>query len=176
MARRHPGNMNRNKPNHPYKQEVLAIDRIARVVKGGRRFRFRALVVLGDGQGLVGVGLSKGADVSMAINKAADVAQRQMKQIVIDQTTVPHDVRAKVSGAEVLIMPAKEGTGLISGSVIRLILEIAGYKNIYSKSIGNSNKINCAYATMAALDQLVAREDWPVFARPSTPVVAEQQG
>lgn len=165
MARRPQGNVNRNKPNHPYKQEVLTVDRIARVVKGGRRFRFRALVVLGDGQGLVGVGLAKGTDVSMAVNKAADVAQRQMKQVIIDQTTIPHDVRAKVGGAEVLIMPAKEGAGLIAGSVIRLILETAGYRNIYSKSLGNSNKINCAYATMAALDQLVAKDNWPAFAQ-----------
>ena len=166
-ARRRSSNVSRVKPNHPYKQEVLAIDRVSRVVKGGRRFRFRALVVLGDGQGRVGVGLSKGSDVSMAVTKAADVAQRQMKSVVIDQTTIPHDVRAKVGGADVLIKPAKEGTGLIAGSVIRLILEVAGYGNIYSKSLGNSNKVNCAYATIAALDQLVPRDQWPDFSQPA---------
>lgn len=174
MPRRPTGHLNRNKPNHPYRQEVLAVDRIARVVKGGRRFRFRALVVLGDGQGLVGIGLSKGTDVSMAVTKAADVAQRQMKRVVIEQDTIPHDVKAKVGGAEVLIMPAKQGAGLIAGSVIRLILEIAGYSNIYSKSLGNSNKINCAYATIAALEQLVPREKWPAFAQSQTPVAAKQ--
>lgn len=165
-VRRSRGAVSRVKPNHPYKQEVLAVDRVVRVVKGGRRFRFRALVVLGDGQGKVGVGLAKGSDVSMAVNKAAAVAQRRMKPVVIDQTTVPHDVLAKVGGARILIKPAKEGTGLIAGSVVRLILEVAGYGNVYSKSLGNSNKINCAYATIAALDQLMPRDQWPTMARP----------
>ncbi len=171
-ARRHPGHINRAKPNHPYKQEVLAIDRVSRVVKGGRRFRLRALVVLGDGQGRVGVGLSKGSDVAMAINKAASVAQRQMKPVVIDQTTVPHDVNAKVGGARILIKPAKEGTGLKAGSVVRLILEVAGYGNVYSKSLGNSNKVNLAYATIAALDQLVPRSQWPAFSQPAAQVAS----
>ena len=160
MARRRGNRVSRFKANHPYNQEVLAVHRVARVVKGGRRFRFRALVVLGDGQGLVGVGLGKGSDVSTAITKAGNVAQNKMFNAIIDQTTVPHDVIAKVGGAQVLIKPAKEGTGLIAGGTTRLILETAGYSNIYSKSLGNSNKINTAYAVIKALKQLVGRDDW----------------
>ena len=160
--------------NHPYTQEVLAIDRVSRVVKGGRRFRFRALVVIGDGQGLVGLGLSKGADVSLAVNKAAAVAQRQMFQAIIDETTIPHEVIAHVGGARVLLKPAKEGTGLIAGSVSRTILAVAGYNDIYSKSLGNSNKVNRAYATIEALKKLVGRDQWPEWTQPkSTPAKAD---
>ena len=151
----------RNKPDHPYNQRVLSVDRVSRVVKGGRRFRFRALVVLGDGKGLLGVGSAKGTDVASAITKAANVAKKGMRPVVLaEPTTIPHDVRAKVGGAHILLKPAKEGTGLIAGSVTRDILEVAGYHNIYSKSLGNSNKVNLAYAVMAALSQLVAQEEW----------------
>lgn len=151
----------RNNQNHPYNQKVLNIDRVGRVVKGGRRFRFRALVVLGDGKGLLGVGSAKGSDVTAAINKAADVAKKKMKKVVLaEPTTIPHDVLAKVGGAQILLKPAKEGTGLIAGSVTREILGIAGYHNVCSKSLGNSNKTNLAYAVVKALDQLVPKAEW----------------
>ena len=151
----------RTNPDHGYNQKVLNIDRVARVVKGGRRFRFRALVVLGDGKGLVGVGSAKGSDVAAAINKAVNVAKRYMKQVVLaGPTTIPHDVKAKVGGAQILLKPAREGTGLIAGSVTREILETAGYHNIYSKSLGNSNKTNLAYAVIEALNQLLPQEEW----------------
>ena len=154
-------NHHRNAPSHGYNQKVLSIDRVARVVKGGRRFRFRALVVLGDGKGLLGIGSAKGTDVSAAINKAADVAKKSMKKVVLaGPTTIPHDVQAKVGGAHILLKPAKDGTGLIAGSVAREILEIAGYHNIYGKSLGNSNKTNLAYAVNKALNQLVPQEEW----------------
>ena len=151
----------RTNTTHPYEQRVLNIDRVARVVKGGRRFRFRALVALGDGKGFVGVGSAKGPDVPAAINKAINVAKRQMMKVVVaEPTTIPHETIAKVGGAHILLKPAREGTGLIAGSVTREILEIAGYHNIYSKSLGNSNKTNLSYAVMEALKQLVAKEDW----------------
>ena len=158
----------RNNPRanttHPYDQRVLNIDRVARVVKGGRRFRFRALVALGDGKGLVGVGSAKGADVTSAINKAVSVAKRSMSKVVISTpTTIPHQVMAKVGGANILLKPAREGTGLIAGSVTREILEITGYHNIYSKSLGNSNKTNLSYAVIKALKELVAKEDWHLY-------------
>ena len=167
MANRRFGNRPRpNRPESPYQKKVLAIDRVSRVVKGGRRFRWRAVVVLGDGQGLVGVGVSKGADNSMAINKASAVAEQQMFKAVIDETTVPHEVTAKVGGAKILIKPARPGTGLVAGSVSRVILDSAGYHDVYSKSLGNSNKVNRAYATVAALKQLVAKADWPDYYQP----------
>ena len=156
----------RTNPNHPYEQKVLNIDRVSRVVKGGRRFRFRALVALGDGKGLVGVGSAKGPDVTAAINKAVNVAKRGMKKVVIAKpTTIPHQVSAKVGGAHILLKPARAGTGLIAGSVTREILEITGYHNIYSKSLGNSNKTNLAYAVVEALRELVAKEDWHLSRR-----------
>ena len=144
-----------------YESQVLDLSRVARVVKGGRRFRVRALVVLGDGKGMVGLGCAKGVNAPGAIAKAKNVAQRQMRRVILEPpTTIPHEVKAKVGGAQILLKPAKEGTGLIAGSVTRSILEMAGYHNIYSKSLGNSNKINLAYATMAALKKLVAIENW----------------
>ena len=151
----------RNNTAHGYNQKVLSIDRVARVVKGGRRFRFRALVVLGDKQGLVGVGSAKASDVLSAINKSSDVAKKQMRKVVLSgPTTIPHEVRARVGGAHILLKPAREGVGLIAGSVTREILEIAGYHNICSKSLGNSNKTNLSYAVMDALSQLVPKEEW----------------
>ena len=160
-------NINRSKNNpaghqtHNYDQKVLSIDRVMRVVKGGRRMRFRALVALGDGRGKFGVGVAKGVDVAIAINKAATVAQKSMQKVVLTQQhSIPHEVRGRVSGARILLKPAKDGTGLIAGSVTRQILEVAGYHNIYSKSLGNSNKINLAYAVVDAIQQLVPQEKW----------------
>lgn len=155
--------------SHGYNQKVLNIDRVARVVKGGRRFRFRALVVLGDGQGLLGVGSAKGADVTAAIAKAANVAQASMVKVDLNRfKSISHDVQAKVGGAHILLKPAREGTGLIAGSVVRQILEVAGYNNIYSKSLGNSNKTNLAYAVMEALGQLLPFDKWhPQQAKPA---------
>ncbi|MYB39827.1 30S ribosomal protein S5 [Candidatus Saccharibacteria bacterium] len=164
----------RHNPNHNYNQKVLSVDRVARVVKGGRRFRFRALVVLGDGKGLLGIGSAKGADFTSAINKAADVAKKSMKRVVLSgQATIPHDVTAKVGGAHILLKPAKEGTGLIAGSVTRDILEAAGYHNIYSKSLGNSNKTNLAYAVIRALGELVPPEEWHLNRLKAAAAVAE---
>lgn len=146
--------------DNPFDQRVLAVDRVARVVKGGRRFRFRALVVLGDNKGKVGVGSSKGQDVTMAINKAADIAKKNMTKVNLEEGTIPHMSKAKVGGSQILIMPAAEGTGLIAGSVVREILEATGIRNIRSKSLGNNNKTNSAYATVDALKQLAPRKSW----------------
>ncbi|HUA13336.1 MAG TPA: 30S ribosomal protein S5 [Candidatus Sulfotelmatobacter sp.] len=147
----------------PYEERTLQIDRVARVVKGGRRFRFRALVVVGDKKGKVGIGSAKGADVTLAINKASDVAKKHMVEISLYNETIPHEVEAKVSGAKLLLMPARPGTGLIAGGAIRSILEVAGVKNALSKSLGSSNKTNTAYATIKALTELVPREKWVTY-------------
>lgn len=143
-----------------FDERVVNIDRVARVVKGGRRFRFRALVVVGDRKGKVGVGTAKGADVTAAVSKATEVAKKHLNPVIIYKDTIPHEVDAKVSGARIIIMPAAPGTGLIAGGVVRTILEVAGVSNALSKSLGSSNKTNIAYATVAALDSLVPSKSW----------------
>jgi small subunit ribosomal protein S5 len=143
-----------------YDERTLNIDRVARVVKGGRRFRFRALVVVGDKKGKVGVGSAKGADVTSAVSKATDVAKKHIVNISIYKGTLPHEAEAKVSGAHILIKPASSGTGLIAGGVVREVLEVSGVSNALSKSLGSSNKTNTAYATVAALESLVPAKDW----------------
>lgn len=144
----------------PFDERVLHIDRVARVVKGGRRFRFRALVVVGDRKNRVGVGISKGADVTSAVAKATDVAKKNMIIVELTRGTLPHDVQAKVGGANILIKPASAGTGLIAGGVVRTILEVAGIQNVLSKSLGSTNKANTAYATIAALKSIVPATEW----------------
>ena len=143
-----------------FDERTLHIDRVARVVKGGRRFRFRALVVVGDKKNRVGIGMAKGADVTAAITKATDVAKKQMITVHLYKGTLPHEVESKVSGARILLKPASAGTGLIAGGVIRTILEVAGVKNVLSKSLGSSNKANLAYSTIQALEMLVPANKW----------------
>lgn len=144
----------------PYEELVINIDRVARVVKGGRRFRFKALVVVGDRKNKVGVGVSKGQDVQTAIAKAADVAKKNMITIPISGDTIPHDAEVKVAGAQVLIKPAAPGTGIIAGGVVRSIIGVTGIRNMLSKSLGSTNKVNIAYATIDALKSLVPKEQW----------------
>jgi len=141
-------------------ERTLDIDRIARVVKGGRRFRFRALVVVGDNQGQVGIGTGKGPDVTSAITKASSVAKKNLIRVFLNNGTIAHEIQSKKGGAVILIKPASTGTGLIAGGVIRSILELAGINNAVSKSLGSSNKINMAYATIDALSQIVPRDQW----------------
>ena len=143
-----------------FEELVINIDRVARVVKGGRRFRFKALVVVGDRKNKVGVGVSKGQDVQTAIAKATDVAKKNMITIPIEGDTIPHDVELKVSGAQVLIKPAAPGTGIIAGGVVRSIIGVTGIRNMLSKSLGSTNKVNIAYATIDALKALVPRDEW----------------
>ncbi len=143
-----------------YDERTLHIDRVARVVKGGRRFRFRALVVVGDRKHKVGVGTAKGADVTAAITKATEVAKKNLITVSLYKGTLPHEVEKKVSGAHILLKPASAGTGLIAGGVVRTILEVAGVKNALSKSLGSTNKTNTAYATIEALESLVPASKW----------------
>jgi len=143
-----------------FDERTLHIDRVARVVKGGRRFRFRALVVVGDRKHRVGIGSAKGADVTSAVNKATEVAKKNFVTVSLYKGTLPHEIECKVSGAHILLLPASQGTGLIAGGVVRSILEVAGVKNALSKSLGSSNKTNTAYATIEALDSLVPSSKW----------------
>jgi len=143
-----------------FEELVINIDRVARVVKGGRRFRFKALVVVGDRKSKVGVGVAKGADVQAAIAKATDVAKKSMITVAIANETIPHDAEVKVSGAQVLIKPAAPGTGIIAGGVVRSIIGVTGIRNLLSKSLGSTNKVNIAYATIEALKSVVPKEQW----------------
>jgi small subunit ribosomal protein S5 len=143
-----------------FDERTLHIDRVARVVKGGRRFRFRALVVVGDRKNRVGIGSAKGADVTAAVTKATEVAKKHFVTVNLYKGTLPHEAEAKVSGARILIKPASAGTGLIAGGVVRTVLEVGGVKNALSKSLGSTNKTNTAYATVAALESLVPANKW----------------
>lgn len=150
----------REREEKQFDERVVSIDRVARVVKGGRRFRFRALVVLGDKKGRVGAGTAKGADVTAAVSKATEVAKKNMVTIAIEKDTISHEQQAKVAGAKILLKPAAPGTGLIAGGVVRVVLEVAGISNALSKSLGSTNKINIAYATIDALKAIQHSKDW----------------
>ncbi len=143
-----------------FDERVVHIDRVARVVKGGRRFRFRALVVVGDKNGQVGIGIAKGADVSAAVAKATEVAKKHFIKVNTYNGTIPHEAIAKVGGANILLKPASPGTGLIAGGVVRTVLEVAGISNCLSKSLGSTNKANTAYATIEALQRIAPANTW----------------
>ncbi len=143
-----------------FEEVVINIDRVSRVVKGGRRFRFKALVVVGDKKTRVGVGVSKGGDVQAAVIKATSVAKKNLIEIPIYKATIPHDVNSKVGGAKVLLKPAAPGTGIIAGGTVRAILNVTGIHNVLSKSLGSTNKVNAAYATIEALTQLKPMKEW----------------
>ena len=161
MANTDPRRMTENAAEEKqFDERVVHVDRVARVVKGGRRFRFRALVVIGDHKNKVGIGSAKGADVTAAITKATEKAKKTLITLSLYKGTLPHEVQSKVGGANILIKPASPGTGLIAGGVVRTILEVAGVSNALSKSIGSSNKTNTAYATIEALSTLVPAKNW----------------
>ena len=139
------------KQENELKEKVVAISRVAKVVKGGRNFRFSAVVVVGDGNGHVGVGNGKAAEVPDAIKKAIQEAKKNLIEVPIVNTTVPHEFIGKFGSANVLLKPAAVGTGLIAGGSVRPVLELAGYQNIRTKVIGTNNPRNVVYATIEGL-------------------------
>ncbi len=142
-----------------FKEQVLDLRRVTRVVAGGKRFRFRTTVVIGDGLGTVGVGVAKGADVQQSIGKAKEDAKKNLIKIPLKGSTIPHDVQAKYSAARVLIRPAPKGNGLKAGGAARVVLSLVGVKDATAKCLGRTkNKLTNAMATIEALKQLRSRD------------------
>ena len=139
-------------------EKVVFINRCAKVVKGGRRFSFSALIVTGDKQGKVGVGFGKANEVSEAIRKASDSAKKSMVKIAVRENTIPHEVIGEHGGGRVLLRPASPGTGVIAGGGVRAVIEAAGIRDVLAKSLGSSNHANVVKATIGALQQLRLRE------------------
>jgi small subunit ribosomal protein S5 len=140
-------------------ERVVDIARVAKVIKGGRRFSFRVVMVVGDNQGQVGVGVGKARSVPDAIRKGVERARRNMQPVALAGTTIPHEVVAKHAGAKVLLRPASRGTGVIAGGGVRAVVEAAGVKDVLSKSLGSSNILNVVMATLEGLRQLKNPED-----------------
>ena len=135
-------------------EKVVSIKRVTKVVKGGRNMRFTALVVVGDGNGHVGVGNGKAAEVPDAIKKAIDDARKNLKEVPVVGTTIPHEFIGKFGSARVMLKPAVEGSGVIAGGSARAVLELAGYKDIKTKVLGTNNPRNVVYATMNGLENM----------------------
>lgn len=159
MAERDNRRNDRNREeNDGLTKKLIAVNRVTKVVKGGRNMRFSALVVVGDENGKVGLGMGKAAEVPEAIEKATQLAKRSMHAIALKDTTIPHQTIGKFGRGQVILLPAEPGTGVIAGGPVRAVLEVSGIKDIRTKSIGSNNPINCAKATLEGLCSLRSAE------------------
>jgi len=153
---------NRNTDNTPKEFDTVTIniDRVSRTVKGGRRMRFKALVAIGNHKNKIGIGIAKGGDVTSAVQKATTKAKKNMIEFNMDGETICHEVETRSTGADVLMKPAAPGTGIIAGGVVRSIIGLTGIKNLISKSLGSTNKVNIAYAVIDGLREQTPRSEW----------------
>jgi len=150
--------MYRNEQVSEFKERLVAVNRVSKTVKGGRNMRFSALVVVGDEKGRVGAGMGKAAEIPEAIRKAVEDAKKHLVTVPLDGTTIPHNVTGYFSTAKVVLLPAPEGTGVIAGGAARAVLDLAGVRNIRTKSFGTNNSINTVKATLEALKLLRSAE------------------
>ena len=161
-----------------FEEITIAVDRVSRTVAGGRRMRFKALVAVGNHKNKVGIGVAKGNDVTTAVSKASRKAKKAMVEFNMNGETICHETRTKVTGADVLRKPAAPGTGIIAGGTVRSIMGLTGVKNLISKSLGSTNKVNIAYAVIEGLRAQVPRKDWVAYEGKPMPVkkvVAEKK-
>ncbi len=142
-----------------FEEKVLFINRCAKVLKGGRKFSFSALILVGDGEGHIGYGFAKANELSDSIRKGAESAKRNVVTIKMKGTTIPHEIIARWDGAVILLKPAPPGTGIIAGSKVRAVLELAGIKDVVAKSLGCNNPINLVHATFKALEQIRMKDE-----------------
>lgn len=147
------------KPVSEFEERVIEVSRVTRVVKGGKRLRFRTLVVIGNSNGKVGYGLGKAGDVSQAVQKAVANAKKDMRVVALQNTSIPYEVMGVFKSARVLVKPASEGTGLIAGGPVRIVLQLAGLKDAVAKILGSKNKISNVMATINALDAITSPDD-----------------
>jgi len=151
--------MQRREQVSEFKEKLVYINRVAKVVKGGKNFRFSTLMVVGDEKGRVGCGMGKAVEIPEAVRKGIEDAKKQMITVSMDGTTIPHEIVGVFGTGRVLLMPAPEGTGVIAGGPVRAVIEACGIKNIRTKSIGSNNPVNMVKATLAGLQQLRNAEE-----------------
>ncbi len=157
---RRPRKSNQDSPREPreFDQKVVEVKRVTRVVAGGKRMRFRALVVIGDHKGRVGMGLKKGLDVAESVNKAVNQAKKNLVSLPLFNDTIPHEVNVKYKSSRLILKPGKPGQGIVAGGAVRSVMDLAGVKNVMSKMLGSSNKVNNIKAVFAAFKSMKSKD------------------
>ena len=157
--RRRQSNREDGRERSEYDQKVVEVKRVTRVVAGGKRMRFRALVVIGNHKGKVGMGLRKGPDVSESVNKAVTVAKKNLISLPLVNETIPHEINVKYKSSSLMLKPARPGTGVIAGGAVRSVMDLAGVKNVVCKMLGSNNKVNNVKAVFEAFGKMKSKEE-----------------